>query len=252
MKKYVLMAGLLLGVFSIFIYPQKQQKIAIHFSNSTEVNESKKLLEKITFWELLFLTEKIKYDVIYDSDLESGISIKKYHTIIFPYSKALSDKAYKSILNYLDKGGSIIVFGQFAFFDNKLNLRGFDRFESLFGVIHVDSISREKMSGYLNLLDFYPLTGSVVKKTDIQITSINTPLLVEAIAQNTNSLGNIKSDSEKKELEKSLIVLQSNLKSKLLWFSFDPIEVIGGKDDYNSVLQIIKNAITWFGGGTIN
>lgn len=252
MKKYILLVGLLIGFSSVLLYPQKQQKIAIHFSNADEINNPEKLLEKITFWELFFLTEKISYDVIYDSDLESGISNKKYHTIIFPYAKTLSDKAYRSILKYLDIGGSIIVFGQFSIYGDNLSLRGFDRFESLFGVILTDSIPSEQMSAYVNLLDIQQLTEGIKKKTDIQITSKNSPILTAAISQNSQTLGYLKSNSEKKEFEKSLIVLRSNLKSKLLWLSFDPTEIIGGKDDYSAMLKLIKNNLTWFGGGNNN
>ena len=252
MKKSILLILFLLSICFSSIFPQQQYKVAIHFSNATELIESYKLLEKITFWELLFLNNKIRYDVIYDSDLESGVSAKDYHTIIFPYTRAISNKGYNSVIKYLDRGGSIVAFGEFGIYDEKKNYIGLDRLESLFGVIHSSNISEKNMSSYLDLSDYPPLTNNISKKSDIQITAKNSPVLVEAISQNTISIGKMKIDSGKNEIDRSLIVLKTKAQSKLLWFSFDPTEVIGGREDSKSIEHIIKNAIDWFSIGDIN
>lgn len=252
MKKYILLILFLLLIGFSSIFSQQPNKVAIHFSNATDITEPDKLLEKITYWELLFLNNKIKYDVIYDSDLESGLSAKDYHTIIFPYTRALSNTGYNSVIKYLDRGGSIVAFGELGIYDEKTNYIGLDRLESLFGVIHSGNISEKNMSSYLDLTDYPPLTNNISKKSDIQITAKNSPVLVEAISQNTISIGKIKPESGKNEFDRSLIVLKTNPQSKLLWFSFDPTEVIGGREDSKSIEQIIKNAIVWFNGGEIN
>ncbi len=252
MKKYILLILFLLLICFSSIFPQQPFKIAIHFSNATEIIEPDKLLEKITYWELLFINNKIKYDVIYDTDLESGLSAEDYHTIIFPYTRALSNTCYNSVVKYLDRGGSIVAFGEFGIYDEKSNYIGLDRLESLFGVIHSGNISEKDMSSYLDLIEYPPLTNNISKKSDIQITAKNSPVLVEAISQNTISIGKIKTEAGKNEYDRSFIVLKTNPQSKLLWFSFDPTEVIGGREDSKSIEQIIKNAIVWFSGGDIN
>lgn len=247
MKKIILLLLLLFITFCSISFSQ-QNKIALHFSDATDILHYGKVLEKITYWELFLLNNKIQYDVIYDSDIESGISQKDYPIILFPYTIAISEKAYSSVIKYCENGGSVISFGEFSTHNDKSIFTGWDRFESLFGVRYSGRVMQSEMNVRVDFADYAPLTGSLSEKKDILITAINSPIITEPLSRNTLSIGRFYPDNVNGSENESSVVLRSDTESKKLWFSFDPTEIISGKSELNIIQSIIQNAISWFRG----
>lgn len=228
----------------ISVFPQK--KLALHFSNATNKIESAKLLEKITYWELFLINNKINYDVIYDKDIESGISHKKYHTVMFPYTKVVSQDEYVSIEKYMEKGGNLIAFGEFCFYEQGINTKSFERLEYLFGILYSGYIQQKQMSLLAEFKSQFPLTKDIANQLPVQVSAKSSPVYVEIISSKSKSLSKVKSDNASNKIEKSLIVLNTIDNSKAAWFSFDPLEVISSKEDVKKIEKIIINTINWF------
>ncbi|HSL87860.1 MAG TPA: hypothetical protein VK870_01015 [Ignavibacteriaceae bacterium] len=244
MNKHCIFLFAFLLITTCSVYPQ--EKLALHFSDATNKIESAKLLEKITYWELFLLNNKINYDVIYDKDLESGISHKKYHTIMFPYTKVVSKDAYVSIVKYLEKGGNLIAFGEFCFYEQGINTKSFERLEYLFGVLYSGSIQQKQMSLLAEFNNQFPLTKDIANRLLIQVSAKSSPVYVEIISSKSISISKVKSDKTNNKIERSLIVLNTLLNSKAIWFSFDPLEIISSRDDVVKFGKIILNTINWF------
>ena len=226
------------------VFPQ--QKLAVHFSDATNKIESAKLLEKITYWELFLINNKIKYDILYDKDLESGISYKKYHTVLFPYTKVISEDAYISIVKYQESGGNLIAFGAFCYIDLNSKIKSFERLEFLFGVLFSDSIMQKQMRLIAELKDQLPLTKDLPDLLPVQVSAKSSPVYVEIVSSKSKSVSKVKSDKTNNKIEKSLIVFNSLLNSKAAWFSYDPLEVISSREDVKKIEKIILNTLIWF------
>lgn len=223
-----------------------QQKLAVHFSDATNQLESAKLLEKITYWELFLINNKVKYDILYDKDLESGISYKKYHTVLFPYTKVISDDVYISIVKYQESGGNLIAFGAFCFNDLNGRIKSFERLEYLFGVLFSGFIPQKQMSLIAELKNQLPLTKDLPDLLPVQVSVKSSPVYVELASSKSKSVSKVKSDNANNKIEKSLIVLNTIQNSKAAWFSFDPLEVISSREDVKKIEKIIINTINWF------
>lgn len=243
MKKLYFLTFCLTLFYSVFIIPQ--QKIALHFSDATNFSEPTAVLEKITYWELFLLNNKIKYDVIYDKNLRAGISGNKYHTIIFPYTKVIDEKSFNSILKFKEQNGNIIAFGEFCYFNSDTSKRNYEWFTSIFNSIELGKILKKEMSIHAAINFHSVLNNNINDTTYIQVSAKNSPVVIEKLSDNLITLCAVKTDSSTLFYNKPIAILNDSYNSKSLWFSFDALDVISGKQDINRIESIILNALEW-------
>jgi hypothetical protein len=228
----------------------KPPKIALHFSETTKLLNDQ-LMDKLTYWELFLIKNKIEYDVVYDKDLESGIEVKKYPLIIFFSTIALSQQSFNKLVSYIENGGSVLTFGEFITHNEKLITTGWERFESTFGVRVEDRIPKSKMSVMLDFADYLPISDDVQKLTDIRVTTKNSPIIAEPLSNKCKPIALFNDNREfQNKISAAAVVLFYN-NSYRVWYSIDPSEIVGGKDDIHAFEQMILNTICLIRGDNI-
>lgn len=221
-----------------------QTRIAVLYSGYTEksdVNNSPKVIEQITLWELFLMQEKIPYSVIYDRDLESGI-VDDFDVLILPSVNNISSDELKSMKEFLNSGNSVLSVG------SKLNIDGNDltnEFESmneLFGINCKEFTSEE--TSFIQYLNFNPaFVGANRDDGVLQISTRHKPLICYPQKSEITSLGFIKTNEED-GLQTSMIYGMKD-KGKFVWIGFNPDDVIGGKSDTEEFKNLIINSINW-------
>jgi hypothetical protein len=228
----------------------KPPKIALHFSKKTQLLNDQ-LIEKLTYWELFLINNKIEYDVIDDKDLESGIEAEKYPLILFFSTIAFSQQSFNELTRYIEHGGSVLSFGEFITHNEKLITTGWERFESIFGVRFDDRIPKSKMSVTLDFADYLPISNDVRKLTDIRVTTKNSPIIAEPLSNKCKPIALFNDNREfPNKISAAAVVLFYN-NSYRVWYSIDPSEIVGGKDDIHAFEQMILNTIFLIRGDNI-
>lgn len=251
MKTSLLQILLLAVIISATGFSQPK-KIALHYSGSSGILDDK-LMDKFTYWEIFLINNKIRYDVIYDKDLESVIPVKEYPLIIFPSTLTISDKAFNELIKFTQNGGSVLAFGDFLRYNEKLITTGWERFESLFGVRYAGRIPENIMSVSLDLADYSPLNISVNKLKDLKVTSKISPVVVEPLAINSTSIARFHFNLQSIMENEASAVMKMDGGSVKIWFSIGVSEIIGGTEDIvafekyilNSILMIRGDDFTW-------
>src|SRR5690606_35559812 len=207
-------------------------------------------LEKITYWELFLVKHNIEYDVIYDEQIESGISGLEYHTIIFPYTECLSENAFNSIDDFLNTGGNIIVFSSFGLYDEKLNYSGWGRFELFSGVQFHENLPVDSVSSLLKINDYEPLTNNIYIGKDIRFTLKNSPPVVTRYSDDIKIIGSINNNLQS-DNDKQVVLFHVNKnKGKMLWSSIETNNIIGEKQDIKIFENLILNFFSLNSGKT--
>lgn len=247
MKNILLLTSLLITVISLS-GNCNTPKVALHYSNSAEIISPEKSLEKITYWEVFFLNNKIRYDVIYDDDIENGISTDDYHTILFINAISISDESFNSITKFIESGGGIIIFGEFGHSDGIVNYGRAQQFQILSGMSISGSIPRELMSRLVTIEQFLPITMDILPGKVLQVSTRNSPPLINILNDDATVIGKLKYQQNNNEYDQSVMVYSPIGNGRLFWCAFDPMDIIGGKTDKEIFDKMIKNIISFFSG----
>ena len=228
---------ILFGVFSINLFAQS--RIALLYSGYTEKSTdiySPKIIDEITQWELFLIQENISYSVIYDKNLESGIS-DDYDILIFPSVNAVSNDEAKSIAEFMREGNSVLSVG------SKLNLGENGYFSktnnvlNLFGIFTEEYLGKEKsITHYLN---FDPaFEGNMQYDGLLQVSTKNLPLLTIIQTLKNVSLGSCLNN-------KTSMVYGANNSAKFVWIGYSFSDIVGGKEDIDEFENFIVNSLKW-------
>lgn len=230
---------LILGFELIF----SQTRTAVLYSGYTEdrYQDSKKVFDEITTWELFFMESKIPYKVIYDNDLESGIE-SDFDIIVLPSVEYISEQELAELDNFLAAGKSIISIGsKLDPIDN--NSIQFNGPENLFGLspvsLHNDSLKNYIHSIGLNSINAFSPDDAGV----IQITSKNYLMVIQSETRDHNYVDYLFNNNYS-ECE-SAISYGTEKGGKYLWTGFGINDVIGGRQDTEKFKKLIINAIRW-------
>lgn len=236
----------LVFVFTIIISELifSQSRIAVLYSGYSEKyseNNSPKIIDEITLWELFLMQKKISYEVIYDRDLESGIS-DDFDILILPSVNAISSEEIKSLQQFLNNGKSILSVGSKLNLDSEGNFSRYQNIETLFD-IQVDEFDYKKLSLF-QTINFNPIFNNNENADGfIQISIKYSPLIATISPKNYFALGTIRSD----DYSGNQTSLVGGLKSsgKFIWVGFNSDDVIGGKNDTNEFENLIINSLNW-------
>ena len=230
---------LILGFELIF----SQTRTAVLYSGYTEdrYQDSKKVFDEITTWELFFMESKIPYKVIYDNDLESGIE-SDFDIIVLPSVEYISEQELAELDNFLAAGKSIISIGsKLDPIDN--NSIQFNGPYNLFGLspvsLHNDSLKNYIHSIGLNSINAFSPDDAGV----IQITSKNYLMVIQSETRDHNYVDYLFNNNYS-ECE-SAISYGTEKGGKYLWTGFGINDVIGGRQDTEKFKKLIINAIRW-------
>ena len=187
--------SIVIVVLTVFggVSASAQTKIAILYSGYTEKftdNNSPKVIDQITIWELFLMEEKIPYVVIYDRDLESGIS-DDFDILILPSVNSISLEELKSMKEFLDEGKSILSVGSKLSLDENGVFNGSGNLNELFGIKSEEYIG-EQLS-FFNHLNFNPIFYNNNKFDGVlQISTKNLPMICDIQTLKNPLLGYMK------------------------------------------------------------
>ena len=218
-----------------------QTKIASLYSHYSEKNpdiNSHKVIDEITLWEIFLMQEKISYNVIYDSDLESGI-VGDFDILVLPNVNSISEDEINSIKEFLQNGNSVLCVGSRLSLDEKGNFIGNDNTNDLFGIRVKEYFKKE-----LSLFQSWSLDPSFLENLnsiEIQISTKYRPLICYEFGLKASPLGLIK---EGKNLNSAIAYGQAE-KGKFIWLGFNFDDVSGGNLQEKDLRNFIKNAFNW-------
>ena len=238
--------SIVIVVLTVFggVSASAQTKIAILYSGYTEKftdNNSPKVIDQITIWELFLMEEKIPYVVIYDRDLESGIS-DDFDILILPSVNSISLEELKSMKEFLNEGKSILSVGSKLSLDENGVFNGSGNLNELFGIKSEEYIG-EQLS-FFNHLNFNPIFYNNNKFDGVlQISTKNLPMICDIQTLTNTSLGYIKINEYNNYQTSIVYGLQGN--GKFVWTGFNIDDVAGGKNDVEEYKNIIVNSLNW-------
>ncbi len=221
-----------------------QSRIAVLYSGYSEkysdINSSK-IIDEITLWELFLMQKKISYEVIYDRDLESGIS-DDFDILILPAVNSISTEEVKSLQQFLNYGKSILSVGSKLCLDSDGNFLGYQNFETLFD-IKIDESDYKRLSLF-QTIDFNPIFNNDENADGtIQISSKYSPLITTINPKNNFALGRIISDDYSGN--QTSLAGGSKSSGKFIWAGFNFEDLVGGKNDTDEFENLIINSINW-------
>lgn len=217
-------------------------KIALLYSGYTEsfsALKSPKIIDEITLWEIFLMENKIPYNVIYDKDLESGIE-DDYNILILPSVNVISNAEINSIMEFLNKGNSVLSVG------SKLNVSkdelfvGDENQRKVFGISCKEYFTDDQITDILDLNSL--LTEKNIKKGILHISAKYQPLICD------NNSSCLKLDYMKAEdipEESNLILYGSANGGRFVWLGFNFGDVAGAKEDVTEFKNLLINSLSW-------
>jgi len=220
-----------------------QTKIALLYSGYTEIKteNTKKVFDEITSWELFLMENKIPYKVIYDEYLESGIE-DDFDILILPSVEYISEQEFTELKIFKEAGKSIISAGSKLYLMDAYS-NDLSNLEKLFNLAFVRLID-DKSKNYLHTLEQNTLNG--FNSTDagaIQITCKNDLTVYPIEKNNIENCGYLVEDNQNEFC--SSIKYAIDLNSKYLWTGFGINDVVGGNKDIEKFYRLILDAIKW-------
>lgn len=240
-QKYLILFILLLFALPLKANDQLQPRIAILYSGFTEkINEEfiPKVIDQITYWEIFLMQNKIAYSVIYDKDLERGIS-EDFDILILPSVYAISEKELKSLKNFLDDGNSILNMGSKLSYDEDQNYKNLDYLFELLG-IQFNEYNGKDLS-LLQYLDQNPIfINQNIEKPIIQVSPKYQPLICNLKSNNFNHIGYLKTADETSL--QTLLIYGKSGNGKFVNIGFNFSDITDGKEIIN---PLIINSLKW-------
>ena len=222
----------------------EENSIALLYSKYSETmthSSPNWVINHLTAWELFLINNKIKYDVIQDGDLESGIE-GDYQTLIVPAAKYLSDKEINSIKDFFNAGGSVLLTWQAGLYNEIGNYRGWGNLKSLLDINDISEMETDRALISCLIKAGNPLTTNTAAGSGIVFQTQNKPL------QFTID-GHVKSPVIKNQLNSSSAVSEiafgNSGKGKFVWFGFDILSVTGDKYQLQNFNEMVINSVNW-------
>lgn len=220
-----------------------QARIAVYYSKQTENLDqlhSTKVINHITFLELLFMQNKIPYKVIYKDELEDGLG-DDFDLLILPSVDVLSEDEFNSINSFVSNGKSIFIIKSKLEIYSENNYPLYQESRGISGInyIEIEPSNLSVIQSYnydMIINENYKFDNSIL------LTQKNKLLSSEINSSFFYSLGELKSQDKEKNLS-SIFIGKLN-KGKLAWLGFNQDDVIGGEEDFAEfkalILDIIK------------
>lgn len=221
-----------------------QTRIAIYYSKLTENSDqfhSAKVINHITFLELLFMQNKIPYKVIYEDELEEDLE-DDFDLLILPSVDLLSEEEFNSINSFVSNGKSIFIF------KSKLEVyseNNYPLYQEGQGISGINSVEIEPSNLSAVQSYNYDVIINENSKFDnkIILTLKNKLLASEINSSFFYSLGELKLQDKGKNLS-SIFIGKLN-KGTIAWLGFNQDDVIGGEEDLAEFKALTLNIIKY-------
>jgi peptidoglycan/xylan/chitin deacetylase (PgdA/CDA1 family) len=233
----------------------EKPKAAILYSNYTQnilPDKSSWLRDNIGTWQKFFDLMNVKYDIIYDHDIENGDLIK-YDLLILPGSRSLSDREILYIKKYLDEGGSVFATSGTASYSADGKWRGWQFLSEVFGINYTREISDSSGSKVHTLRGGLPITADIPTGYPLRVATFDVPMAAEVLDPRTQQVSfwynyRLEKGLVREELTKSAgIVYGTYGPGRFVWMGFEINSVVGIKDDYVYFERMFHNCVNWLG-----
>ncbi|MEO8399640.1 MAG: polysaccharide deacetylase family protein [Ignavibacteriaceae bacterium] len=211
--------------------------------------------DRITFWELFFIQNKISYEVIDDEQLESGLS-SDYSVLVLPQSFALSDDEIISIQEFNKEGNSIFANMNVGEKDEKNNIRSAQTLTNIFGISIDSNIPKSEISKIHSICGNTPLSNNIPVGFRLRLTTTNLPIKAKVISPSSNALGYWYNDDFPYaglpiDSLTTGIVYGKKGSGKFVWIGFDLNDVVGTEVHQNVLKNLLLNSFEWLNDSPI-
>ncbi len=206
--------------------------------------------DNINTWKKLLSIDKYKYDVISDSSIELG-RLFKYHLLILPGSKSLSDKEIIQIKKFLLNGGSVFATGGIASYSDDGKWRGWDFLTQAFGLKFTKEITPDEFTKIHTLRGGLPITANIPAGFPLRVATWDRPMAAEVLdprAKQASFWYNYKLQKglSREQIKKSAGIVYGNYgNGRFVWMGFDINSIIGVQEDYVYFDKLFSNCIDW-------
>lgn len=211
--------------------------------------ESSRVRDAVYYWEVFLLGLQVPYMTVSDSEVAKDLSHKDYDLLIMPAADALSGRQRKSILKYVDRGGSVIASGSMGRYDE----RGRDADDSFFAeLLGAELVTRipEQPFGLLHSVDAATPVGQGVPP-GFRLNLAAMPGLTAARPVTGMALGTPYSYSGRDDqLMSDLSLMMFNRKGdgSVLWTRFGPQDVSRERAHQAAYQRMMSNAMAHLTG----
>ena len=207
------------------VYPQLTKEVLYKNDNSFKPTDS---------WELFFLSNHFKYEVLNDNAL-SGID-ENIKVVIIPAMQVVDEEMIDEIKQMLDEGKGVLITGNFAQFDEEGNKINPDYKKIIPGFQILQLKGNDGLSVNHSLNGNTPVAMGLKPGQKILLSKKPALFFGSDLSQNCSPLGSyLLSDGEF-----SGLVVNSTFNNKLLWFGFNFDQLIAENRD-----QVLMNSISW-------
>ena len=226
----------------VFILSQSaaQTKIAILYSENSSKAFSfdpNTYLNEYTAWEIFLIQNNIKFDVVYDEDLDSGLE-DEFDILIMPKYSVNSDEDFSAIKSFLSSGKSILFAN--SSFSSSLN-QFENNFKNLFGITLINT-------GLANQINFNQTViknpiNKLKKTSTFLVSKKNETQFVDLKNSSCSAAGFILGSDESSPI--SSIVYGSKNSGKFIFTGFGLTDLIGGPEKVVEFESFIVDALGW-------
>ncbi|NNE70685.1 MAG: polysaccharide deacetylase family protein [Rhodothermales bacterium] len=211
--------------------------------------ETSRVRDAVYYWEVFLLGLQVPYMTVSDSEVAKDLSHKDYDLLIMPSSDALSGRQRKSILRFVDRGGSVIATGSMGRYDE----RGRDADNSFFAeLVGAELVTRipDQPFGLLHSVDAATPVGQGVPP-GFRLNLAAIPQLTAARPVTGMALGTPYSYSGRDDrLMADLTLMMFNRvgDGAVLWTRFGPQDVSRERTHQAAYQRMMANAMAHLTG----
>ena len=211
--------------------------------------DEKKIIEQITAWELLFLDNKIGYDVITPDDIDVSLN-EKYSAMIIATDIILEMDQFNSLKEYSENRGRIFISGTISVDDDGKIISNNEVILKLTGI----NISRLNSNELKNVKQIFTgtnqLTSEINYKSCLLLSTSQEFYYTNVSGSTSKAIGYIDLDGKQVEQAKTSIVYGYNINTKFIWCGFDMTDLIGGESEKQLFAKFVLNSLNWLNGIT--
>ncbi len=211
--------------------------------------ESSRVRDAVYYWEVFLLGLQLPYVTVNDSEVGKGISHKDYDLLIMPAGDALSSRQRKSILKFVDRGGSVIASGSLGRLDERGRTVDDSFFSELLGAELVTRVPDQPF-GLLHSVDGATAVGLGVPP-GFRLNLAAMPGLTAARPVTGTPLGTPYSYSGRDDAflsELSMMMLNKKGDGMALWTRFGPQDVSRERAHQAAYQRMMANAMALLTG----
>jgi peptidoglycan/xylan/chitin deacetylase (PgdA/CDA1 family) len=237
------------------IFSPAQTKVAILYSKKTEnflPPGSTWIKDNVTAWERYIGGNKYPVTVISEDDIEKGVlTLENFQILVMPSVKALSDREILTIKDYIDKGGCLLATGATGTFSADGKWRGWEFFKEVYGTNFTKEISKVPSPRLLTLKGASPITSDIPTGYRLKIATWDNMVATRVLDPRTQQLSfwyDFKLDSglvKEEVLNTSGLCYGTYGKGRFVWYGFDVITIVGQREDYIVLDNLIRNSLYW-------